>query len=508
MGATPGRIDIKQAAARAERALACSAEPLAALHGEAWPETLLALAWRRVIDDSAHDSICGCSRDEVVDQVLVRFAEATQVAEGLTLRALRPASSRTPRGAWVIANPSPAERTSLVDLVVDVPHAWAAVELELPDGSRVATQAEPVGLPLMPPFEVLGREVPDLFRRRAHGRELFGRSLDGWRVEQGADGPRLLLLLDDPDAPEELVVGDLVDAVTAATSEAPDASWLVVPVVPDRRRLLAEVPVPALGWTSARVVEARPAAADSTPSHAVSVTATRMANGLLALSIATDGTLRIEGSGGVLEGVGRIVEGGDRGDSYNFAPPAGDAIVERPEAVTTRVVETGPLRGRLEVTRRYAWPEGLHATGDGRTDRTVHTDVVTLLELRRGEPYLRVRVSFRNASKDHRVRWHIPLPRPTDASYAEAQFAVVRRGLVPEAGHGEVPLATAPARGFVHAAGVTVLLDHVTEYRAGRRPGAGADPAPLDGAHQPQRQRVPRGPGRARGAHPGRPDAG
>lgn len=464
MGVTSARIDIKQAAARAERALARYAEPFAALHGEAWPETLLALAWRRVIDDSAHDSICGCSRDEVVDQVLVRFAEATQVAEGLAQRALRAASARVPRGGWVVANPSPIERASLVELVVDVPHAWAAVELELADGGRVATQAAPANLPLMPPFEVLGREVPDLFRRRAHGRELFGRSLDGWRVEQGADGPRLLLLLDDPDAPEELVVGDLVDAVTAETSKAPDATWQVVPVVPDRRRILAEVPVPALGWTSARVVEALPSDPDGARGGAVAVTEAGMTNGLVGLSVSADGTFRVEGSGVTLEGVGRIVDGGDRGDSYNFAPPAVDTIVERPVAVTTRVVESGPLRGRLMVTRRYAWPEGLHATGDGRTDETVPVDVTTLLELRRGEPYVRVRVSFRNGSKDHRVRWHIPLPAPTDASYAEGQFAVVERGLVPEAGHGEVPLATAPARGFVHAAGVTVLLDHVTEY--------------------------------------------
>jgi alpha-mannosidase len=33
-----------------------------------------------------------------------------------------------------------------------------------------------------------------------------------------------------------------------------------------------------------------------------------------------------------------------------------------------------------------------------------------------------------------------------------------------EGGHGEVPLPTYPARGFVHAAGATILFDHLTEY--------------------------------------------
>jgi mannosylglycerate hydrolase len=41
---------------------------------------------------------------------------------------------------------------------------------------------------------------------------------------------------------------------------------------------------------------------------------------------------------------------------------------------------------------------------------------------------------------------------------------VVERGITAEGGHGEVPLPTFPAAGFVDAGGVAVLLGHVTEY--------------------------------------------
>jgi alpha-mannosidase len=75
-----------------------------------------------------------------------------------------------------------------------------------------------------------------------------------------------------------------------------------------------------------------------------------------------------------------------------------------------------------------------------------------------------VEVAFENRSRNHRLRWHIPLPAPATTSSAEGQFAVVDRGLTMEGGHGEVPLPTFPAHGFVHAAGATVLLDHLTEY--------------------------------------------
>ena len=77
---------------------------------------------------------------------------------------------------------------------------------------------------------------------------------------------------------------------------------------------------------------------------------------------------------------------------------------------------------------------------------------------------MRVSVALENRSRDHRVRWHIPLPEPASSSAAEGQFAVAERGLGMEGGHGEVPLPTYPAHGFVHAAGVSVLLDQITEY--------------------------------------------
>ena len=91
MGVASNRVDVKQAAARAERTLERLAEPLSALFlpADHWPAALLDEAWLEVIRNSAHDSICACSVDEVCDAVLHRYAEATQIAEGLAERALR-----------------------------------------------------------------------------------------------------------------------------------------------------------------------------------------------------------------------------------------------------------------------------------------------------------------------------------------------------------------------------------------------------------------------------------
>src|SRR5687767_1320733 len=203
MGVTSARIDLKAACARAERALERYAEPLQALYCEHWPVGMLDLAWRRMLENAAHDSICGCSADEVSAQVLVRYAEAEQIARGLAEEALGNIARSVERGALAVFNPSPHTRTEM---------------LELPEG-------------------------------------------------------------------------------------------------------VAQVTVPPLGWTSVRPDDAQPPAED------------RLANGLLEVSVRPDGTLDLVGGGRELTGVGRLVDGGDVGDSYNYAPPGDDVVIDEPEDV-------------------------------------------------------------------------------------------------------------------------------------------------------------------------------
>jgi alpha-mannosidase len=139
-------------------------------------------------------------------------------------------------------------------------------------------------------------------------------------------------------------------------------------------------------------------------------------------------------------------------------------LVDTPLIVVTAVTERGPIRGAIEIVSRYDWPLGLEPGGAARSEVTAPIEVTTKVELRVGEPFVRLSIAFTNPARDHRLRWHLPLPGPVDGSSAEGQFAVVDRGLTEEAGHGEVPTPTFPAHGFVHATGATILLDHVIEY--------------------------------------------
>lgn len=456
MGVTSARMPLRIAAARAERALARWAEPLTALHGEGEPGTLLELAWGRVVDNSAHDSICGCSTDEVARQVAVRYDEARQIGEGLARRVVERIATNAGRDGVAVLNPSPFDRSDVVELDLPVPDGWNGVALASADGGRAPTQELQATAPVIHRSRMGGRDVPSIFDL-AHGRELFGREVNGYRTDEVDGVPRLVIDVDavaDPPGPD-------MDAVRAEIETAAhargDEGWEVVVAGRARRTLLARLEAPALGWATAHLLEG----AAETPSP-VQVAQRTLDNDLVRITVDDHGELTMEADGITAAGVGRLVDGGDAGDSYNYAPPASDRLVAAPDRVETRTAMAGPLKGVLEISRTYGWPASTDLQSRSTDRRRV--DVTTSVELRVGEPFARVRVAFDNPCPDHRVRYLIPLPSPVTSSFAEGQFAVVERGLEVEGGHGEHPVPTLPAYGMVAVDSLSVLLGHVIEY--------------------------------------------
>ena len=103
MGVASNRVDVHRACAHAERALERRAEPLSSLllPRDRYPGRLLAEGWRNLVLNSAHDSSCACSADEVVDAVVVRYQEARQIGDALTRDALRALATRVDAQAGV-----------------------------------------------------------------------------------------------------------------------------------------------------------------------------------------------------------------------------------------------------------------------------------------------------------------------------------------------------------------------------------------------------------------------
>ncbi len=446
MGVTSNRVDVKRLGGLAERELERRAEPLAALFQSPaeWPHALLGLAWKEMVRNSAHDSICACSIDDVVDAVLHRYAEARTIATGLADRATRSlARSLADAGTYVL-NPAPRSRRGMVELVVGA---------ENPPSRDVQVLSERTGLP--------GSMVLDATTVRTVLGMLQGPRIDSdaWvhdvLVEEDEEGIDITVSV-GPDERPNVPIAQAKQDIFTRLGARPDAVVRISLNQPPIRRIAARVTeVPGYGWLPFEPVAlAHPVEASETGQPPA------LSNGLISVEVDEAlGTFSLNG----LPGYGRLVDGGDLGDSYNYSPPRHDTLVDTPTSVAVGITEPGPVRARVTITATYQWPD--HVDGNSHARIGEHpVPVETILELRADEPVVRVTTSFVNPSRDHRLRVHLPLPGPARTSQAESAFAVVERGLTAEGRTDEFGLPTAPARRFVVAGGLTVVHDGVCEY--------------------------------------------
>ena len=446
MGVTSNRVDVKRQGALAERELERRAEPLAALFQSPaqYPDRLLGLAWREIVRNSAHDSICACSVDDVVDAVLHRYAEAREIAAGLADRAVKAFTRSLAEPGPAVLNASPRARSGVVELVVPA---------NGPAAANVQVLSERTGLP--------GSMVLDADTVRTVLGMLQGPRIsdDAWvhdiRIEDTEDGIDVTVSVGTEEK-QGVPIAEAKQDVYTRLGARPGAVVRVSMDQPSTRKIVARsVEVPGYGWSA---FEAAPLA------HPVEVTeaggATVLSNGLMEVAVdPASGTFALNG----VPGYGRLVDGGDLGDSYNYSPPRQDSFVETPESVTVRTDERGPVRARVRITATYVWPDHVESSSQARVGEH-RVDVETDVELRADETVVRVTTTFVNPSGDHRLRVHLPLPEPARHSHAESAFAVVTRGLTAEGRADEYGLPTAPAQRFVTAGGLTVAHDGVCEY--------------------------------------------
>ncbi len=467
MGVTSNRVDVRQAVARTERWLERLAEPLAALFLPEWPGALLDVAWREVIRNAAHDSVCACSADEVVDAVVARYASARQIAEGLAMQSLVALGATLPSaasgaGRLFVTNPSARRRGGVVEVVLgDTAPVVGTQVLHAREERTDERLARPSDV-----SSLLGA----IAGRRLHG----GLFVNHLRLEAGDDlerdaGGQSHPRGTGPGGDEPLPVvsirlgaepdpaADIEGARRAVYEHLGDHRGELLRIrttYPPVQRLLARVePVDGFGWVpfDERVVSsANPVRAEGTV----------VANGLVAVEVdPATGTFALDG----VAGYDLLVDGGDAGDTYNWCPPASDSLVTTPGAVSVAVAEAGPVRAALVVTRRYTWPERVDGTTSSRAGE-VGVEVATRIEVHADDPLVRVTTSFDNRCRDHRLRTMLPLRHPATTSEAECAFAVVERGLEAEGGASEAALPTFPSRRFVRAGGLTVVHEGLNEY--------------------------------------------
>ena len=403
-----------------------------------------------MVRNAAHDSVSACSVDEVVEAVMVRYSEAYRIADGLADGALVALTRSLSEPGPSVANVAARTRGGTVEFVVQ--------GAEIPEGGQ-ALPEEPgaFGIPRgLGPLTLDAATVRTILGMLPNGSQIDTETwIQDVHVEEDDSGIDITIAFGSEerfDVPIASIKQDLYTRLGAR----PDSVVRILIDQPPVRRVLARVAdVPGFGW---KVLE--PVA----PSHPISVEDAAdtvvMQNGLVTVAVSRDdGTFSVDGHAGF----GRLVDGGDHGDSYNYSPPPGDRLVDTPDTVSVQLTESGPVRAVITVSARYTWPDHVDGVTRARTGEVI-ADVATEIELRADERIVRVTTRFVNPASDHRLRVHMPLPAPAEGSDAECAFAVVHRGLDTEGRPDELGLPTFPSRRFVSAGGLTVAHEGLLEY--------------------------------------------
>ncbi len=124
-GVNSARLYLKRANELAEQQLLAT-ETLAALgaldRGEPFPQAEFALAWRDLLRNHPHDSICGCSCDEVHRDMLVRYESLERTLWQLGRWAVERLPASHAEGRATVVNPLPQPRSGLLELPGAEPH--------------------------------------------------------------------------------------------------------------------------------------------------------------------------------------------------------------------------------------------------------------------------------------------------------------------------------------------------------------------------------------------------
>ncbi len=356
MGVASNRVDVHQAAAHAERALERLAEPLNALllPPAEYPHALLGIGWRQLVLNSAHDSSCACSDDEVVEAVRVRYQEARQIGDALARDALHQLATTVdaPPGSTIVMNPTAATRRGLV--TVPIPGA-GPVHLVALDGTACPSQVVGTTAGEGISTVVVGQKIRWVLEMM-RGPELAGARIARVDLDRLPDGTVELTFHDagPDDTPIDL---ESTKEQLLALGEAGETISIKQRRAPVREVVFAADPVPGFGWRTFRAIEGRG------PTTAVRAEGLVVENEHLWVEVDPgDGTFTIEADGVRIAGANRYVDGGDGGDTYNYSPPAVDTIVERAASVTVAVAEAGPARAGSSSLRSTRSPRTRSAT--------------------------------------------------------------------------------------------------------------------------------------------------
>ena len=157
-------------------------------------------------------------------------------------------------------------------------------------------------------------------------------------------------------------------------------------------------------------------------------------NEFIRVDILSNGSITVfdKKTGKTYEGLGNLVNDGEIGDGWFHESPFADIVVSSTGCSSTvSKVESGPDRCVFKVTRLFIIPAKLNITPAGKTrsEETVTLKIDTFIGLSSENRYVDVKLSYENTACDHRMRLMIPTGIDSDKYFAGQAFYCTQRDI-------------------------------------------------------------------------------
>ncbi len=400
------------------------------------PSALVKQAWKLLISNHPHDSICGCSIDETHADMGSRFDQVDQIGEELTAQALRTLTEKVNTkpseinqdayAAVTVFNAAPVTVTDSVDITVDLPMGaeWLVVKDAL--GNQV---------PCLATLEPATIKESNLIKVSELQTLLSSASSEGRNNEQLVDA-RLteedglpcieadFSSVVNPD--HDSLMKAFVEIMTLVTCKDVDDRLRVKSMsLPKAHLSFLAADVPAIGYKTYWITPAPQV--ESAPHNAEDPEFIENKWFKLSLEPAWDGSISLldKRNGQTYHGLNHFIDVGDRGDEYNFCPPENDSSFS-PEIYNAEFIHN-ELEDTLFLECKFELPVQLTESRNAREEITEDCPLTVIIRLPKSAPVVDFQVRFDNRALDHRLEVRFPTHISTQTARYDSHFDVVER---------------------------------------------------------------------------------
>lgn len=396
---TSSRIYLKQLNRENEVSLSNLAEPLAVFAADAgavYPHETLKYAWKKLMQNHPHDSICGCSTDEVHRDMETRFHNSLQVSTSLITESMdflgnQIDTSGFKEGAdypFTVFNTTGWKRSGVVTVTLDI--------------ERLYKQNLNVSYHKMKELTLKNFILKD------NNGTVIPCEIQDAKVRFGYD------------LPDDKFRQPYMARCVTVTFEAEE--------------------VPAMGYR----VYALSAAESPVKVNDSFVIKDGMENQFIKVTINTNGTINLldKTSGKCYEQICYYEDTGDIGNEYIYRQPDGDkAILSKDSTAASLLVEDTSYQAVYKITQTIEIPESAEDTlyeeiismtdvkhrKAKRSTKLLPLEITTYLTLEKNGHGVKVRTEFDNRMKDHRLRVILPTGLDTNRHFTDSVFEVADR---------------------------------------------------------------------------------